>query len=528
MSSRRSKVRRTPPFPAGDSYGEAAEELFRVAVEASPSAILMVNESGCIALANTLTEQLFGYSRAELIGQSIELLVPERYRGVHSKHRLAFLENPMTRPMGVGRDLYGRRKNGSEIPIEIGLNPVQTNEGMFVLASIIDITERKRGEEQLHLQSTALECAANAIVITDVNGKIFWVNKAFTQSTGFSREEVIGKNPRVLKSGKQGEAFYKKMWETILSGKVWRDAIINRRKDGTYNREEMTITPILDSAGKISHFVGIKQDITELEQALSEVKAKSVELSVMSQQLWQASRLATVGELAASIAHELNNPLATISLRLETLGIQLGGDAEKTRAVEIVADEVDRMGKLVSNLLQFSRRTHQQISTIDVREEINNSLELIEYHLRSHKIEVVRDFDASVPTVQADRQQLRQVVLNLLTNASDAMIDGGRILTRVTPALNNGAVRIEFIDSGPGIPKENLEKIWDPFFTTKPEGKGTGLGLAICRRVIEEHHGSISIDSHPGEGTTVIILFPVTSANLCGDSNGNKRTSRLH
>ena len=491
-----------------------AEEQFRVVVEASPNVILMVNSEGRITLVNNQTEKLFGYTRGELIGQRMEMLTPERYRREHPQLRSSFFLHPSTRAMGAGRDLYGRRKDGTEVPIEIGLNPINTSDGMYVLASIIDISERKRREEQLHLQSTALEFAANAIMITDVNGKIAWVNKAFTETTGYSAEEVVGKNPRILKSGELEGSFYKQMWETILSGNVWRDTVINRRKDGSLNREDMTITPISDGAGKISHFVAIKQDITKLEQAMSDVRAKNEELATMTQQLWQASRLATMGELAASVAHELNNPLATISLRLETLAAQLENDDQKRRSVEIVADEAERMGKLVGNLLQFSRRTHRQISTIDAREELDNSVELIEYHLRSNNVKIVREYDANLPTIQADRQQLRQVFLNLMTNASDAMKSGGTITLRATVINGRNAemVRLEFEDTGGGINPENLQKIWDPFFTTKPEGKGTGLGLAICKRVIEEHHGSITIQSEGEKGTRVTLEMPTTNS----------------
>src|SRR5437763_16603286 len=226
-----------------------AEEQFRVVVEASPNAILMVNSEGRITLVNNQTEKLFGYTRIELIGQRMEMLTPERYRREHPQLRSSFFLHPSTRAMGAGRDLYGRRKDGTEVPIEIGLNPINTSDGMYVLASIIDISERKRREEQLHLQSTALEFAANAIMITDVNGKIAWVNKAFTETTGYSAEEVVGENPRILKSDQLDASFYKQMWETILSGNVWRDTVINRRKDGSLNREDMTITPISDGAG---------------------------------------------------------------------------------------------------------------------------------------------------------------------------------------------------------------------------------------------------------------------------------------
>ena len=480
-------------------------------LDAAPCGMLAVDENGLLTMVNKPIEELFGYTRAELIGQPVEILLPERYRATHPGHRRNFFAQPAIRKMGVGRDLYGLRKDGREVPVEIGLNPIATEKGTFVVASIIDITKRKTAEEQLRLQSAALESAANAILITDKAGTIIWVNPAFTESTGYSQQEVIGKNPRFLKSGKQDREFYKEMWNTILSGKVWRRTVINRRKDGMLNREDMTITPIRTGSGDISHFIAIKQDITELERALAELRAKREELAAMTQQLWQASKLATVGELAAGVAHELNNPLATISLRLETLAAQLAGDEDKVRTVEIVADEVERMGKLVGSLLEFSRRSYRQISTLDIREEIDKSLELIEYNLRTRKIEVVRELGPALPAIQADRQQLRQVFLNLLTNASDAMPQGGRLTVRAAAVQTEGAgkrIQIEFADTGCGIDKDQLEKIWDPFFTTKPEGKGTGLGLAICRRVVEEHHGTISVKSRPAEGTKVIITLP--------------------
>ncbi len=374
-----------------------------------------------------------------------------------------------------------------------------------------EISERKRAEEQLRLQSAALESAANAIMITDAKGTIIWVNPAFSRTTGYSFEEAVGKNPRLLKSGKQDPEFYQQMWETILSGEVWHNTVINRRKDGTLNHEGMTITPIRDNTGKIAHFVAIKQDITELQRALSEVKKKNEELALMTQQLWQASKLATMGELAASIAHELNNPLATVSLRTENLLMQMPEDSDQRRPLEIISQEVERMATLVNNLLQFSRRSHRQVSTVDPREEITNSVEFVHYHFRNRRIEVVPEFADPLPTIQADRQQLRQLFLNLLTNASDAMPQGGKLTVRaIVDGGSKAAVAIEFADSGEGITTENLEKIWDRFFTTKPEGKGTGLGLAICRRIVEEHNGTIDIQSASGRGTTVRIVFPTT------------------
>jgi len=386
---------------------------------------------------------------------------------------------------------------------------------------------RRDAEENVRLQSAALEAAANAIVIINREEEILWANPAFTE-TGDYPFDPVGASPDIAKSGEQDRSFCEDMWATILSGKVWRNTIINRRKDGTVNHEILTITPIRDRADAVTHFVGIKQDITEvklaeealrltnarLATALEELQNKSLELTAMTQQLWQASKLATMGELAAGVAHELNNPLATILLRLEALSDQVRVDRQKSEAIEIVIGEVERMGTLVTGLLQFSRGGHQQISTLDVREEIDNTLKLIEYHLRNQKIDVAREFDANVPMMAADRQQLRQVFLNLVTNASDAMPFGGKLTARVgSVEIEKGVsgINIEFIDTGAGIAPADLVRIWEPFFTTKPPGKGTGLGLAICRRLIEEHKGTISIDSRPNEGTMLKIFLPAAS-----------------
>jgi PAS domain S-box-containing protein len=277
--------------------------------------------------------------------------------------------------------------------------------------------------------------------------------------------------------------------------------------------DESELALLDELAMDISFALEVDRRETERQQAEESLRAKSEELAMMTQQLWQSSKLATMGELAASIAHELNNPLATVSLRAENLLMQMPEDSDQRKPLEIVVQEVDRMAALVKNLLQFSRRRHRQVSTVDVREEIANSIEFVHYHLRSHQIEVVREFSDPLPTIQADRQQLRQLFLNLLTNANDAMPAGGKLTVRtaVSHLAETSAVAIELADTGEGITAENMEKIWDPFFTTKPEGKGTGLGLAIARRIVEEHGGAIEIQSEFGHGTTVRMVFPATS-----------------
>ena len=254
-----------------------------------------------------------------------------------------------------------------------------------------------------------------------------------------------------------------------------------------------------------------------------ELKRKNEDIGSLSQQIWQVAKLATMGELAASIAHELNNPLATTSLRVEMLLSQLAEDDPKRHSLEVIGHEVERMGDLVSNLLKFSRRSQPSISTVDVCAEIENTLQLIGYHLRNRRISVVREFAPDVPEVHVDRQQLRQLFLNLFTNASDAMPQGGTLTIRVTmeeSPSQPGRIVIEIADTGVGIAPENLPKIMEPFFTTKPEGKGTGLGLAICRRVVQEHQGTIDITSRVGVGTTVRVTLPVANGGNAGYLEG--------
>ena len=250
--------------------------------------------------------------------------------------------------------------------------------------------------------------------------------------------------------------------------------------------------------------------------APAELQTTTQDLAKMTQQLWEASKLATMGELAAGVAHELNNPLQTLALHVEAILDRLPVNDPLRGAIEIIEQEVERMGSLVGNLLLFSRRSHQQTSTVNIVDELRNSLEFINYHFRSHSITVVTNFADGLPSVQADRQLLRQVFLNLLTNASDAMPKGGTLTVSARRGLfQNGspALVVEFSDTGGGVALEDLPKLWDPFFTTKPEGKGTGLGLSICRRTVEEHQGTIDIDSLLGQGTTVRIILPAMESD---------------
>lgn len=396
-----------------------------------------------------------------------------------------------------------------------------------------DVTPKQPAESAARLRAL-LEAAVDAIISIDERGSVQMVNPAGERLFGYTARELIGANVSVLMPSPYQEqhdgylAHYLATGEKKIIG-VGRE-VVGLKKDGTTFPLDLSVAEAWVGGQRI--YVGIIRDITqrkqaeatlrqsheEMERSLAELRAKNEEIRIMSQQLWQAAKLASVGELAASIAHELNNPLATVSLRVESVLARTAADDPRHRALEIVAQEVKRMGELVANLLLFSRRGDGQTSTMDVHHELAKAVELIQHHFRKRLITVVQEFAPATPTIYADRQRLRQVFLNLLTNAADAMPQGGTLTLRAAPTtLENGksAVRIELMDTGVGIPAENLERIMEPFFTTKEEGKGTGLGLAICRRVVQEHHGTIQLNSELGKGTTVRLVLPVkTTENV--------------
>lgn len=234
------------------------------------------------------------------------------------------------------------------------------------------------------------------------------------------------------------------------------------------------------------------------------------ELRATTQQLWQAAKLATVGELAASVAHEINNPLGIVSLRLEGI-LAITPDHDPRRpALRIIEAEVERMARLIASLLTFSRHGDDQLSTVNLGEEARMSAELADYHLRRRGVAKIFDIHPEVPPIYADRQKFRQVFLNLYTNAADAMPSGGTLTTRVfgDPAETGDHVVVEVADTGLGIPPAILPHVMDTFFTTKSEGQGTGLGLAICRRIVTEHKGELTIASNVGQGTIVRMTLP--------------------
>ena len=360
-----------------------AEERFRMLVEAAPSAMLLVDAAGDLVLVNALAETMFGYARSELIGCPIETLVPRRWRPSHLAHRAAFSRESQSRAMGAGRELFARRKDGTELPVEVGLNPMQTAEGRFVLASVVDVTERKQ-----------------------------------------------------------------------------------RERDAAHQRDEMA----------------------------------------------HLARVAMLGELSGSLAHELNQPLSAILSNAQAAQRYLAREApELDRVREILADIVKsdrRAGAVITRLRSLLRKEDAQHQPLDMNEVVEEVLALMRSDLLNRQVSVRTELAPEIPLVSGDRVQLQQVLLNLLINGSDAMIDRTkeRGLVVRTECTAGRKVRVSVSDCGTGIPPEDLERIFEPFVTTKAQGMG--LGLAVCRTIVNAHSGRLWAVNNPGRGATVNVELP--------------------
>jgi PAS domain S-box-containing protein len=369
-----------------------------------------------------------------------------------------------------------------------------------------DITERRRLGESLRLQSAALAAAANAIVITDCNGTIKSVNRAFTALTGYTAQETIGQNLRMLKSGRHDAAFYQKIWQMISSGQIWSGVMTNRRKDGSLYDEEMTITPLRDADGCLSHYIAIKQDITERER--------------LEANLLQSQKMEMVGKLVGSIAHEFNSVMTAIIGESELLLQDLPQGDPSCKSAAGIRQAADRAASLTRQLLAYGRQQYLQPEIMDLNRVLAD-MDGVLRHLAGSGVNLRVIAAAGLKPVKADVGQIGRVIINMVMNASDAMPNGGELVLETSnvllledslgaiPGLKPGDyVKLAVTDSGTGMSEEVKKHAFEPFFSTKGVGKGTGLGLATCLGIIEQSGGRISVQSKLGEGTTFQIFLP--------------------
>ena len=399
----------------------------------------------------------------------------------------------------------------------------------------------------------AVEQNSATIVITDPDGTIIYVNGKFTEMTGYTKDEALGQNPRVLK-GNDGQTNYQAMWQQLLAGQQWRGDFHNKRKNGEFFWERAAISPILDDAGNITHYLAIKEDINErklIEQQLERSVAESVqmatsleflnaELKSTQSQMLQREKMASIGQLAAGVAHEINNPIGFVSSNLrsldkyvkkllgylETLETQfkeqlpegwqeLKAERKKLKIdfliedcgdlIEESLDGSERVRKIVQNLKTFSRVDQAEEQLADLNECLESTIAIVWNEIK-YKAMLEKDL-ADLPDLHCNPQELNQVFTNILVNAAQAIEKDG--LIKINSWLDDDVVKISFQDNGSGIAPENREKIFEPFFTTKSVGEGTGLGMSISYEIVKKHGGDIQLESVMGQGTTFTLSFPL-------------------
>ena len=482
---------------------------------------------------------MFGYSPEDLIGQAIEVLVPERYRERHRGHRADYGEQPKVRRMGAGLDLYGRRRDGSEFPVEISLSPVQADNESLVISAIRDISDRKQIEEDLRRANEELaqrtdrelwdyrtrlaaivDSSEDAIIGKDLQGTVTDWNHGAERMYGYTAEEIVGKplatilpNDRkdevenILKRIRGGESV--KHFESVRVG-----------KDGKPLNVSITVSPIRDTAGNIVGASTIARNITEQRKA--------------EDQLRQAQKMEAVGRLAGGVAHDFNNILGIIVACSELLRDRIAASPGLFQYVDNIRKASDRGSNLTRQLLAFSRKRPSAPIVLDLTERLRDITKLLR-PLMGDDVEVVLINHAEAALIEADPGQIDQIVMNLAVNARDAMPGGGKLIletsivkfddafARQHPPMTAGDyVLLAVSDSGTGMDQETLSRIFEPFFTTKEVGKGTGLGLATVYGIVQQSGGHVFVYSEPGQGSTFKIYLPSAEEKITEDSFGEQ------
>ena len=475
-----------------------SETRFRYLSEAAFEAIVLTDD-GNILDANSRLVEMLGYPLTELIGKPLtDLVAPDSLDVV-----LSYKRSGSTKPI----EFLARRKNGTTVPVQTRARIVPYKGHRVRVTTMRDMTEERRAQETMQRLATAIEQTVEAILITDPQGKILYVNRSFEAITGYTVAEAIGQNPRILKSGKHDESFYRELWETISRGEVWRGFFFNRKKDGTVYQEEATISPIKDDQGHITSYVAVKHDVT-----------REVALEL---QLLQSQKMEAIGRLAGGVAHDFNNRLTAITGYGELSLRRVAEGDPLRRNIEEILKAADRAGTLTRQLLAFSRRQVLETKLFDVNDLVTNIHDML-HRLIGEDVElVIRLEPTPLWPVRADAGQIEQVLMNLVVNARDAMPLGGKLtITTVNLTVDEtfahehvgmsagDYVRLSVADTGTGMTEEIKSHLFEPFFTTKEGGKGTGLGLATSYGIVKQSGGIITVTTKLGEGSTFDVYLP--------------------
>jgi PAS domain S-box-containing protein len=451
-----------------------------------PEMIFVLDDKNIIIDHNLAAAEATGHEASALDGMNIERLVP----AAHLHEFQSFLNKD-----GIANTIETQllRADGTVMDVSFDLKLLSSGLGTFRVAIVRDITEEKKKELDLLRFSNVIEHTINPIQITDANGKMVYVNPAFARTTGYTREELIGKNPNVLSSGKHPKSFWQGVWNQILSGKVWVGEIENRRKDGTPFHTELVISPIVNGEGQVVGFLGAHRDITNQK--------------ILEQQLIRSQKMEAIGTLAAGIAHEVGNPLTSISSLVQVIQ-RTTDDAFAIEKLEMIKNQINRISKIIRDLVDFSRPSAYVMKPTDIHQVLHDALNIVRYGKKVKNIIFDLKLAEDLPLLSLVPDQLVQVFINILMNAVDAL-EGKPGTISIKTMQKEGFLYVSVSDTGKGIAPEEREKIFEPFYTTKEVGKGTGLGLWVSYGIIKNFGGEIVVESTPGRGSTFTIELPV-------------------
>ncbi len=484
-----------------------SESSYREIFNAVNDAILVHDhETGRLLSVNPKVCELWGYSYDEIMQLDLDALSSGESPYTRTEAVLLIQKAAAGYPQLF--EWCCKKKNGELFWMEVSLKLANIGGHTCVLSVERDITERKKYEEELLRLAAVIEQAAEIIVITDTTGVINYVNPSFCAVTGYARQEAIGQKPSILKSGQHDDSFYRDLWSTISRGKMWSGQFVNKKKDGTLYNEHAMINPVKNADGTVINYVAVKRDQTQ------EMK--------LEEQLRQAQKMESIGTLAGGIAHDFNNILSAIIGYTELCIDDVPDRPQTYRSLQQVLSAALRAKDLVSQILTFSRSKALDKAPIKIIPIVKEVCKFIRSSLPA-SIEIQQQITAEHDLILADPTQLHQILMNLCTNAGHAMKHGGGVLKMLLddvvlydddlvhyPGLKTGSyLKLIVEDTGHGMSKEILDRIFEPYFTTKEQGEGTGLGLAVVHGIVKDYGGDIKVYSEIGKGTTFIILLPL-------------------
>ena len=482
--------------PDADDPSNAAQwrSIFQSAVDG----IVLIDTRGRIEAFNRAAERLFGYTEADVLGRNISMLMPAPYHEEHDGYLGRYLTTGDARIIGIGREVTGRRRDGSVFPLHLSVGEASVGGERKFTGILHDLSARVRLEEQLRASEarwrSIVESAVDGIVVIDSKGHIEAFNPAAERLFGYAEREVIGQNVNMLMPSPYQEEHDGYLARYLTTGVR---KIIGIGREVTGRHRDGTRFPVHLSVGEMSvngerKFTGILHDL-------------SVRIE-MEERLREQTALARLGEMAAVIAHEVKNPLAGIRGAIQVIGGRLPKDSKDAAVVKEIVNRIDALNELMKDLLLFARPPQPRPTVVDVAALIRTTADLLSGDPTLKGIAV--EIEGAVPPLPADAELLKIVFQNLLMNGAQAMQGRGAIHVMLEPV--NGVCRVTVRDSGPGIPADVRERIFTPFFTTK--ARGTGLGLPTAKRIVEAHGGSIAVDCPPGGGTTVEVGLPLSAA----------------